>query len=207
MITYFVYLHLNKENGKRYYGITSEKSPELRWRKGYNHNKHLQAAIKKYGWDGFDHIIIAQGLTYEQAEQLEIQLIAKYDTTNPNKGYNLTLGGGVGVCRHSEETKKLMSEHHKGELNSMYGKHHSDETKTKISNAIKNHVNTSKRVLCIEIQKVFPSSREVERLLKINHNCINAACNGKQKTAGGFHWKYITEEEYLEFLNKEKNNN
>lgn len=50
MNKYYVYLHYNKINHKRYYGITSEKTPEIRWRKGYAHNSHFQAAIKKYGW-------------------------------------------------------------------------------------------------------------------------------------------------------------
>ena len=202
MNKYYVYLHYNKINHKRYYGITSERTPEIRWRKGYAHNSHFQAAIKKYGWDNFEHIIISQTLSKQEAEKQEQELIALYESNNPEKGYNLTSGGGAGVFRHSEESKRLMSEHTKGELNPMYGKHHSEETCKKISNALKNHRNTSKPVLCIETNIAYPSSREIERLLGISHNCINAACNGKQKTANKQHWKYITEDEYQQFLNK-----
>ena len=196
MKNYYVYLHLNKTNGKKYYGITSEVRPEIRWQKGYSHNKHFSSAIKKYGWDNFEHIIIADKLTKIEAETMEQQLIARDQTNNSQYGYNLTSGGGLGVFRHSEESKKLMSEHSKGELNPMYGKHHSKETKDKISKALSNHPKTSKRVLCIETNQVFPSSREIERQLGINHYSINQVCNGKQKTAGKMHWKYITEEEY-----------
>lgn len=196
---YYVYLHQNKINNKKYYGITSEKTPEIRWRKGYSHNPHFQAAIQKYGWNAFDHIIIAKNLTKEEAGEMEAKLIQQNNTNNSEYGYNLTSGGGIGVFRHSEESKKLMSEHSKGELNPMYGKHHSEETKEKIKTALQNHKNTSKRVLCIETNEVFPSSREVERSLGINHNCINAVCNGKQKTAGKKHWKYISEEEYQKY--------
>ena len=196
MENYYVYLHLNKINGKKYYGITSEKTPEIRWKKGYSHNKHFNAAIQKYGWDNFDHIIIASNLTKIEAETMEHQLITQEKTNDPIYGYNLTSGGGVGVFRHSEKSKKLMSEHTKGELNPMYGKSHSEETKNKISKALSNHPKTSKRVLCIETNQVFPSSREIERKLGINHYSINQVCNGKQKTAGKMHWKYITEEEY-----------
>ena len=195
---YYVYLHLNKINGKRYYGITSEKTPEDRWRKGYYHNRHLMGALEQYGWDNFDHLIIASNLTKKEAEDLEVQLIAQYNSNNPQFGYNLTSGGGVGVFRHSEKSKRLMSEHTKGILNPMYGKHHSEETRNKIVQKLQNHKGTSKRVLCIETNQVYPSSREIERQLNINHNCINAACNGKQKTAAKMHWKYITEEEYQE---------
>ena len=196
MKNYYVYLHLNKTNGKKYYGITSEVRPEIRWQKGYSHNKHFSSAIKKYGWDNFEHIIIADKLTKIEAETMEQQLIARDQTNNSQYGYNLTSGGGLGVFRHSEESKKLMSEHSKGELNPMYGKHHSKETKDKISKTLSNHPKTSKRVLCIETNQVFPSSREIERQLGINHYSINQVCNGKQKTAGKMHWKYITEEEY-----------
>lgn len=201
---YFVYLHLNKTNGKRYYGITAEKTPEIRWKKGYSHNPHFSAAIAKYGWEGFDHIIVASNLTKKQAEQKEVELIKKYNSNNQEFGYNLTCGGGVGVFKHSEESKRLMSEHTKGELNPMYGKHHTEETKKKISNNLKNHIKTSKRVLCLETGKVYPSSREIERKLNINHNCINAACNGKQKTAGGKHWQYIDEETYISILKQKE---
>lgn len=196
MENYYVYLHLNKINGKKYYGITSEVKPEIRWKKGYSHNKHFSSTIKKYGWDSFEHIIIADKLTKIEAENMEQQLIARDQTNNSQYGYNLTSGGGIGVFRHSEESKKLISEHTKGELNPMYGKHHSKETKDKISKALSNHPKTSKRVFCIETNQVFPSSREVERQLGINHYSINQVCNGKQKTAGKMHWKYITEEEY-----------
>lgn len=197
MEKYYVYLHLNKINGKRYYGITSEVKPEIRWKKGYSHNKHLESAIQKYGWDSFEHIIIASNLSKQEAENMEQQLIAQYKTNNQQYGYNLTSGGGIGVFRHSEESKKLMSEHTKGVLNPMYGKHHTEETKQKISKALSNHPNTSKRVLCIETNIAYPSSREIERQLGINHYSINQVCNGKQKTAGKMHWKYISEEEYL----------
>ena len=199
---YFVYLHRNLTNGKRYYGITSEKNPEDRWKKGYSHNKHLSSAFEKYGWEGFEHLIIAEGLTKKEAELMEVQLIAEYKSNDPQYGYNLTSGGGAGVFRHSEESKRLMSEHTKGILNPMYGKEHSPETRAKIVQALQNHPNTSKRVLCIETGEVYPSSREIERSLGISLACINSVCNGKQKTAGKKRWKYITEEEYQERLAK-----
>ena len=59
---YTVYMHISPSN-KRYIGITSTKIEE-RWRngKGYKHNKHFTNAINKYGWDNFEHIIIAKDL-------------------------------------------------------------------------------------------------------------------------------------------------
>lgn len=50
--------------------------------------------------------------------------------------------------------------------------------------------------MCIETGEIFPSAREAARVLNIQHSNIVAACAGKkQKTAKGYHWKYITEEE------------
>jgi hypothetical protein len=34
---------------------------------------------------------------------------------------------------------------------------------------------------------------EVERKTKIGNSKISQCCNGKQKTAGGYIWKYISE--------------
>ena len=68
---YCVYMHKNKLNNKVYIGITGQK-PELRWNegKGYKYNSHFYAAINKYGWyEGFEHIILYDNLTKEEAER------------------------------------------------------------------------------------------------------------------------------------------
>ena len=42
--TYWVYIHRNKINDKRYVGITGQEIPELRWGRagnGYYNNKHF----------------------------------------------------------------------------------------------------------------------------------------------------------------------
>ena len=86
---YTVYCHTNKLNGKRYVGITSMR-PEVRWGNGNNYrsSRHFNFAIEKYGWDGFTHEVIAEGLTKEEACQMEQDLIKKYKTTNDRYGYN-----------------------------------------------------------------------------------------------------------------------
>ena len=94
---YKVYVHI-APNGKRYYGITKQRV-EKRWQNGYGYknNEHFWNSICKYGWnEGFEHIIIAKGLTEEEAKWLEIELIREHDTTNPKYGYNISLGGEGG---------------------------------------------------------------------------------------------------------------
>ena len=98
MADYCVYIHENKTNGMRYVGITSQK-PETRWLSGYGYYKqpHFWRAIQKYGWDGFAHIIVAEGLTAEEAGLIEAELIEKYQTRDNTKGYNKSTGGEAGA--------------------------------------------------------------------------------------------------------------
>ena len=91
---YIVYMH-KTPNNKYYIGITSKINPNNRWRNGngYSNNKHFESAIKKYGWNNIKHIILFENLTEKEAKQKEIELIAKYNTSNPLYGYNLSKGG------------------------------------------------------------------------------------------------------------------
>lgn len=109
---YVVYIH-TAPNGKRYVGITSQNI-RRRWRNGagYKNNEYFTRAILKYGWDNFTHEIVAQGLTQEEAEKKEVELIAKYDSANPQKGFNIDLGGNS-TGKRSESTKKKLSEYFK----------------------------------------------------------------------------------------------
>ena len=108
---YCVYMHVTPSD-KVYIGLTGN-APEVRWANGhgYPYNKYFTNAIRKYGWKEIKHFIIADNLTREEACELEIKLIEEYDATNPKKGYNIALGGQSSMLgrHHSEETKKKMS--------------------------------------------------------------------------------------------------
>jgi hypothetical protein len=96
---YSVYIHINKLDGKKYVGITRCK-PETRWRKGegYRDNSYFYAAIKKYGWDNFDHIVVEVD-TEEEMFELEKEYIKFYNTTDRNIGYNISYGGEAGCFK------------------------------------------------------------------------------------------------------------
>lgn len=98
---YSVYCHLNKINGKRYFGITKQQ-PEKRWgRNGRNYkNQAFYNAIQKYGWDNFEHIILFTNVSKEFAENKEIELISEFKTFNCDYGYNLALGGDCGTAEY-----------------------------------------------------------------------------------------------------------
>lgn len=86
--------------------------------------------------------------------------------------------------------KNKLSNSHKGiqsgENHPMYGKHHTNETKEKLTKHF------SKKVIQLslngEIVKVWDSIKSAKEELKINH--ISSCCSGKLKTCGGYKWKY-----------------
>ena len=220
MNNYYVYLHTNKVNGKVYIGITSLK-PEQRWANGRGYKgQHFSNAIKKYGWDEFEHEVLYSGLSKAQAKVLEVSLIHFYKSTNPKYGYNVSEGGDI----ISEETKaklseakkgannpnygkylsdkirKKMSEARKGANNHMYGKHHTEEAKAKISEAKKGNTGfkhpKSKSCICLTTSFAFGSTREAARFYNIDFRNIGRCCRGERKSAGKFNdkklqWKYI----------------
>ena len=208
---YILYLHITP-SGKKYFGITSQKKVNRRWEngKGYKNNEYFTNAINKYGWNNIVHVILADDLTSEDACLFEQIFIALYDTTNRSKGYNLTNGGEH--FRHSEETKRKMSESRKGKNNYWHGRHHSEETKRKLSEINKGKTHSeetrrklseinkgrkspmygktgkdnpcSKTVICITTKEIFYGICEAERMTGINYKNISAVCLGKRKTTG-----------------------
>ena len=142
---YCVYCHISP-SGKRYIGITCRK-PERRWNngKGYKENDYFTKAIEKYGWESFEHIILREGLSMDEASNMEIALIEKYDTANRDKGYNIDLGGHHGKKIMLEETKRKIGDAHRGKYTEAQwaatiarrgkGHPHTEEAKKKISDA------------------------------------------------------------------------
>lgn len=139
-----VYVHTNKLNGKMYVGMTKRPVQE-RW--GENGSKYKECrrfynAIQKYGWDNFEHDIIASNLTEEEAMHMEELLIDKLNLQDDQFGYNIKCGGTN--CSLQEETKALIG-------NKLRGRTYSDEKKALYSAAHKGkslsseHVNAIKR--------------------------------------------------------------
>jgi group I intron endonuclease len=137
----FVYKITNNINNKSYIGWTS-KSVDNRWKKHkfYAFNKisngKFPNAIKKYGVDCWDVIILIEVDSNDTAKKLEIEFIEKYDTYH--NGYNSTKGGdGNTSLIMSEESNIKRSLALKGiakPINFNVGRIHSETTKQKISN-------------------------------------------------------------------------
>jgi group I intron endonuclease len=177
---YAIYKHTNKLNGKVYIGQT-KREVEERWSDGVrNYNQHFRNAIKKYGWENFDHEIVSDNLTFDEANKLEKILIERFESMNPDKGYNKTSGG-----------KKFDSL--------------SEDTKTKIGKSVKesqlfmkrNYETHSKRVVGISISSGeivrFNSLREASEFSGATAQNIGNCCAGRARTARNYVWRFDDE--------------
>jgi hypothetical protein len=116
MKKYSVYKHIFP-NKKVYIGITGTK-PEKRWKSngsGYYNQTLVFKAILKYGWDNVKHEVLFIGLTKEEAEQKEIELISQYKSTNVRYGYNNTNGGNC-IGSVTDEVKEKIRASNKGRI-------------------------------------------------------------------------------------------
>lgn len=154
-----IYKLENIQNGKVYIGQTSKTLFE-RFQAHANaaksgSNLKLSRAIRKYGKESFVISEIDSAETKEELNAKEIYWIDFYDSLN--SGYNMTLGGEGGntyISKTEDELKEIKNKislanrganngnkgQYVGEKNPMYGKHHSDATKKRISNTCTGHV-------------------------------------------------------------------
>lgn len=129
MQTFKVYKH-TLFDGRAYIGITCQPLSR-RWRdgEGYKNSSYFYKAIQKYGWDAFEHEVLFNNLTEEEAIAKEKELIAEYQTQDRAYGFNLT-GGGEGMFNASPEVRRRIGENSR-RINT--GRHHSEETKQKMA--------------------------------------------------------------------------
>lgn len=213
-----VYCHQNKLNGKKYIGITSKPTLEDRsGNKGQNYGFYFGNAIHKYGWENFEHFILLENLSRQEACMFEQYFIKEFNTQNASYGYNITAGGeGFAGVKHSDETKKKISESGKGRepwnkdkkcnhlsdehkeklskalIGKNKGKHLSEETKKKISEAGKGRVQSDetrlKRANSLRGKKKAPVTEEVKQ-------AISDKLRGKVFINNGFESRMVSKNE------------
>jgi group I intron endonuclease len=112
----YIYITTNLINGKQYIGQhkATKFSPSYK-----GSGKILKLAIEKYGKENFSTDILEWCYNRDELAEREKYWIALFDATSNSNWYNITPGGyGVQLF---------------GEDNHMFGKHHTEETKQKIS--------------------------------------------------------------------------
>lgn len=217
---FYVYIHVNKINQKKYVGMSKRDNPNKRWKngRGYTYNKHFNDAIKKYGWDNFEHLIFASDLTEQEASEIEKRLIDKFQTTDRTHGYNFAEGGyhncglkgsanpfwqktpvkavEASVAARigkplSEETKEKIRQ---GNLkkpkneNSLRALLEYDQSKIPRRSGAQNH--KSRAVLCVETGIVYESQCIAEKALCLPRSSIYQALKQNIK-AGNYHWALV----------------
>ena len=199
-----IYLIRNKINGHLYVG----KSVQIERRfsqhicksfdkdsKEYDYPIHR--AIRKYGKDNFILEILEKIEPYDEslANCRERYWIQKFNTFRSNQHYNASSGGEI-VCdkKVTEETRGKLSKSQKRQYQTEEGKQrakkHSQDMMGKNNPSYGTHTN-GKKVICIDTNIVYPSARAAGKAINRSHTAIISACLGKQKTSGGFRWKYL----------------
>jgi len=130
------------DNNKRYYGQAVSyingraHGTEGRWKKhvaealaGSDRCRALNNAIRKYGETNFA-VKTVKICPVNQLDYYECKYIRQGNTMCPN-GYNIRSGGSRG--RHHPDSIAKLKAAKSGEGNHMFGKHHTDEAKRKIS--------------------------------------------------------------------------
>ncbi len=147
--------------------------------------------------------MVKENLTLQEANELESELIKEYNSIE--NGFNLVDGGRNHLW--SDDYKKIMSERNKGEKNPNYGKPRSESTKKKIGEANKisllgKKLPTETRekmskshkkdipILCVETNVVYACPADAAEgigLASKRAGHITEVCQGKRKTAYGYH--------------------
>lgn len=179
---YKVYVHTNKITGKKYVGIT-KLDPKVRWQNGhgYSHQDKFYPDILKYGWDNFEHEIMFDGLTKQEAHVKEAELIKLYDSVK--NGYNSNCAifddeGNPIYCNYEYKTRA----ENNGDMKSYY------QCKLK----------GLRLVHCIETGESYSTATEASKATGVDCSSISKVCRGERKSAGKhpdtgepLHWKFL----------------
>lgn len=191
-------------------------------RRGVHDNILLQKDWDKYGSDCF-RLVVIEKCNREQLDKKERYYINDYHSLDNENGYNMTHGGKLNVIatdlskqRLSNSIKKSYNDELKekrkkdaikqwanpnikekimGKNNGMYGKTHTKEAREKMSKAAKGRISFRRNttpVLCVELNKVFSCAAVAAKELNIGPRILDV-CRGKRKTCGGYHWKFVKE--------------
>ena len=170
---YTIYMHRNKINNKVYIGQTSRDMME-RWKeRNYGYNDYFRKSINKYGSENFDHIILHENLSRDEANEYEQFYISKYNSMNKDYGYNVMPGG------HNTE---FTLENYTAFLE-----------KTRITHNKKIVGRNIKTLEFIYYNSITDAAKDIG----ICVSAISNNCNKRIKSAKGYVWRFIEDKDEL----------
>lgn len=172
---YCIYMHKNKINGKIYIGQSCNLN--VRWHPiSYKDCSYFYNAIQKYGWDNFEHVILEDSLSIEEADQKEKYYIEKYNTLNRDYGYNLKSGGNSSYVLSAETRQKIKKS------NQHFFLKHPEVFSARLARM---HEKTKKKVICLNTNDIFESQLLAAKWAGLKNSApISRCCAGERKTAG-----------------------
>ena len=209
----YIYKYTNKENGKTYIGSRSAYSGSCY--DDFNINYFSSSKDKQFLEDMKNGLLIGEivlVLNEENANkkilEIEYNMITDFwKKYGKQMSYNHYANGQFSNAgeHFSEEHKRKLSEANKGKQDgekgpmygkpgTMLGKHHSVETRNKISKkkqGVPCIFRNRTPVLCIESQQEYNDATDAGKALGIDGSAILKVCQGKRHTCGGYHWKFI----------------
>lgn len=203
MKTYSIYKATNLVTGKSYIGrTTSTLNKRITWhysnakKRKHKNNKFFDALLEfgiyDWKWDVLD-------TTEDKEESFDLEefYIQKFDTVE--NGYNSKAGDRTPWLKGKKMPEEFC-EKLRGEKNGMYGKTHSEEYRkwrsehmSEIQLGKNNH--TARKVYCVELDKTWDTVKDAAAELGIHKDSISHNCRGVNKSAGGYHFKYVDDKE------------
>lgn len=176
-------IYCYKINDKYYVGKTygTEKKRQKQHRYDSRHGTQTPFchAIRKYGWEKvLESYEVLERLEYETLEELNYNLIERENYWIKEKNSLLPNGYNVHFSNH----KKIPYVPNK------------KERYEKVSKALKgrnNNIYLSKRVICVETGKIYPSIGEAERQENMAKGSLTHVLHGKNATTHGKHWRFV----------------
>ena len=192
--------YITNPKGKLYIGSTKnfERRKSEYARAKCKEQKKVYNSIMKYGWEKheFCEFIYCSEDVLLEREQAMLDFFKPELNINPIAAKPPTMKGKDHPFygkKRSEQTKKKLSEALKGRPLS---RPRTKEHQRKIGEALK--IPVAQYNKNSEFIKEWCSATEAAKSLGIQRANITTACTGKRKSAGGFVWKYKDEKEALE---------
>ena len=180
-----IYRHIRLDTNEVFYiGIGTVSRSRSKFRR----NRYWKNITNK---TEYEVQILKTDLSWKEACELEIILIAYYGRKNNNTGIlcNMTDGGeGSYGRKQTDETKLKISLANSGRKSITKGRIKSIEHRLKISNSKKGKKNllNSKKVIDTSTGIIYNSIREVSGTFNINYSTLAAFLNGNRKNKTSF---------------------